>query len=167
MTGLEFRICSASMNAENNHLRRSKASVILNIYNKRYVVFSVSILLLTQIAIAQQQPPAAPSLVTSPRPLEDASRRLQEKYGKVVTYEEPVLTGEVIYNKLSLVGQAQQRKRLHSDAEFPNAWKAGRADLASILENTIAAYHQQTSETLAFAWIVFEMGLSHCTCTNA
>ena len=70
---------------------------------KDHIVVIVPILLLIQIATAQQQIPAGSSLVTSPRPLADAARSLQETYGKVVTYEEPILTCEVNY-KLSLVG---------------------------------------------------------------
>jgi hypothetical protein len=40
----------------------------------------------------QQQIPAQSSLVTSPRPLDDAALKLQETCGKAVTYEEPLLT---------------------------------------------------------------------------
>src|SRR5207249_7782802 len=69
---------------------RSKGCV-MKIY-KHHVVFIVPILLLIQIATAQQQIPAGSSLVTSPRPLADAARSLQETYGKIVTYEEPILT---------------------------------------------------------------------------
>jgi hypothetical protein len=56
-----------------------------------YIVFCVLTLLLMQIAVAQQ--PSAANVITSPRPLGDAALlRLQEMYGKVVTYEEPLLT---------------------------------------------------------------------------
>ena len=41
--------------------------------------------------VAQQ--PSAGNVVTAPRPLHDAALILQKQYGKVVTYEEPVLTG--------------------------------------------------------------------------
>ena len=58
---------------------------------RRYNLLGFSILFLIQVASARPQTPN-PSLVTSPRPLVDASRRLQEVYGKVVTYEEPILT---------------------------------------------------------------------------
>jgi len=68
-----------------------RASDVMKIY-KDHIVFIVPILLLIQIATAQQQIPAGSSLVTSPRPLADAARSLQETYGKVVTYEEPILT---------------------------------------------------------------------------
>lgn len=118
----------------------------MNIY-KRYVVFSVSILLLTQIAIAQQQPPAAPSLVTSLRPLEDASRRLQEKYGKVVTYEEPVLTWRGDLQTQPGWTGGSKWELFPATQSFLMPESGPGADLASILENTIAAYHQQTSGT--------------------
>jgi hypothetical protein len=53
-----------------------------------YIVFCVLTLLLMQIAVAQQ--PSAANVISSPRPLEEAALRLEERYGKVVTYEEPV-----------------------------------------------------------------------------
>ncbi len=54
---------------------------------KHHVVFSLPIMLLVQLAATTQQqiPTGASSLVTSPRPLVDATWRLQETYGKVVT----------------------------------------------------------------------------------
>src|SRR5262245_19564530 len=73
---------------------------VVRIY-KHQVIFRLPILLLIQASCAQQQIPADPSplvslsrafLVSSGRPLVDASLRLQEAYGKVVTYEEPILT---------------------------------------------------------------------------
>ena len=115
---------------------------------KDHIVFIVPILLLIQIATAQQQIPAGSSLVTSPRPLADAARSLQETYGKVVTYEEPILTWR---------GELQTKPGRNPEAKWelfpmPQSFLMPESgpgtDLASVLEDTITAYHQQTSGTL-------------------
>ena len=112
---------------------------------KGHVVFSVPILFLMQAAMAQQQHPArSSSVVTSPRPLSDAAQRLQETHGKLVTYEEPVLSWrdelEAVPGHKGLMMPA-----MHS---FVIPAESGPdTDLASALENTIAAYHQQTFGT--------------------
>ena len=114
---------------------------------KHHVVFIVPILLLIQIATAQQQIPAGSSLVTSPRPLADAARSLQETYGKVVTYEEPILTWR---------GELQTKPGRNPEAKWelfpmPQSFLMPESgpgtDLASVLEDTIAAYHHATSGT--------------------
>jgi len=117
---------------------------------KHYVVFSLPIMLLVQLAATTQQqiPTGSSPLVTSPRPLADAARRLQEAYGKVVTYEEPILTwrgeleakpGRDPEGKWELFPKVQ--------AFFMPTESRPGTDLASLLENTVAAYHQQTSGT--------------------
>jgi hypothetical protein len=67
----------------------------MNIY-KHQVVFSVLIMLLMmmQVVGTTQRPILArsSSLVNSPRSLADAAEILQETFGKVVTYEESMLT---------------------------------------------------------------------------
>jgi hypothetical protein len=114
---------------------------------RHHIVFSVPILLLIKIATAQQQIPAVSSLVTSPRPLVDAPRRLQESYGKVVTYEEPILTWR---------GELQTKPGRNPEGKwelFPTPQgflmpeTGPGTDFASVLESTILAYHQQTSGT--------------------
>jgi hypothetical protein len=105
-------------------------------------------LLIQLVATSQQHMPAdSSSLVTSPRPLVDASRRLQETYGKVVTYEEPVLTwrgeleGEPNRNPETKWGLFPKVQGFVMPESRPDI------DLATILEKTIAAYHQQTTGT--------------------
>src|SRR5262245_36353247 len=120
---------------------------VVTIY-KHLVLFSLPIMLLIHGATAQQQIPAnSSSLVSSFRPLADVARRLQEPYGKVVTYEEPVLTWR---------GEREAMPGRNPDGKselFPKMQtffmpeSRPDADLASVLENTIAAYHQQTSGT--------------------
>jgi hypothetical protein len=96
----------------------------------------------------QEQMPTGSSVVTSTRPLADASEILQATYGKVVTYEEPILTwrgdleaegGRDPEGKWNLI------PKMHAFV-MPAVDRSG-ADLASALEQTIAAYHQQTSGT--------------------
>lgn len=105
------------------------------------------ILILIQIATAQQQIPADLSLVTSARPLTDAARRLQETYGKVVTYEEPILTWR--RELQAKPGRDPERKweLFPTPQSFLMPQGGSGTDLASVLESTITAYHQQTSGT--------------------
>jgi hypothetical protein len=126
---------------------RHSTGCVMKIH-KHHVVFSMPIVLLIQLGTARQQIPAdSSSLVSSPRPLADAARRLQETYGKVVTYEEPILTWR---------GELQAKPGRNPEAKWelfpmPQSFlipKSGLGtDLANALENTIAAYHQQTSGT--------------------
>src|SRR5262245_40053084 len=109
----------------------------------RHVVLSVPVMLLIMevVATAQQRITAdSSSLVNSPRPLADAAEMLQETYGKVVTYEEPVLTwrgdleaqgGRDPEGKWTLI------PRVHAFV-MPAVDRSGM-DLASALEQTIAA----------------------------
>jgi hypothetical protein len=111
---------------------------------KRHVVLSLPIMLLVQCAATNQQiPTGASSLVTSPRPLADVARRLQEAYGKVVTYEDAIPTwpGELE----AVPGRNGLFPAMHSFV-MPAESVPG-TDLASALENTIAAYHQQACGT--------------------
>jgi hypothetical protein len=103
-------------------------------------------MLVIQVATAQQQTPASSSsLVASPRPLADAVQILQATYGKVVTYEESMLTWQ---GDLEVQGRDPKAKwalipRTH--AFTMPAVSGSDTDLTRVLENTIAAYHQQTS----------------------
>ena len=113
---------------------------------RHHVVFSLPIILLIQAATPQQPNPAgSSSLVTSSRPLWEVAHRLQQTYGKVVTYEEPLLTW-----------RAELQTKPGADPErkwqlFPRTYSFSMpdsrpgADLGTLLENTIAAYHQQSS----------------------
>jgi hypothetical protein len=119
---------------------------IMKIY-KRHVLFSLSIVLLIQVATAQQQTGgSASSLVVSPWPLVDASMRLQEVYRTVVTYEEPVPTwrGDLTTQPGWTGGSSKLFPVIQS---FLMPESGPGTDLASVLENTIAAYHQATSGT--------------------
>jgi hypothetical protein len=113
---------------------------------KLHVVFSLSIVLLIQVATAQQPIPSrSSSLINSPRPLADAVQILQATYGKVVTYEESMLTWQ---GDLEVQGRDPKAKwalipRTH--AFTMPAVSGSDTDLTRVLENTIAAYHQQTS----------------------
>jgi hypothetical protein len=112
---------------------------------KHHVVFSLPIMLLIQVATAQQQTTGGASLlVTSPRPLSDASVRLQETYGKVVTYEEPVLSWR---GELEAVPGHKGLMMPATHSFVMPAESGPGTDFASALENAIAAYHQQTSGT--------------------
>jgi hypothetical protein len=111
-----------------------------------HVVFSLPIMLLIQAATSQQQiPESSSSLVTSSRPLWEVAHRLQQTYGKVVTYEEPLLTWRAELQ--TKPGADPERKwqlfpRTHS---FSMPDSRPGTDLGTLLENTIAAYHQQSS----------------------
>jgi len=118
-----------------------------------HVVFSVAIMLLMQVVTTtqentQQQMPAASSLVTSSRPLAEAAVRLQETYGKVVTYEEPVLTwrGE-LEGEPNRDPEGKWALFPRKQAFFMPAEIGIGTDLDNVLEHTVAAYHQQTSGT--------------------
>ena len=114
---------------------------------KYCIVFSVPILFLIQIATAQQPAPSGSSVVTSPRPLLDAVRKLQETYGKVVTYEELILTwrGEL----QAKPGHDPERKweLFPTPQSFLMPESRTGMDLSDALDETITAYHQQTSGT--------------------
>jgi hypothetical protein len=62
---------------------------------------------------------SAPQPIVSPRPLVDASDQLQQLYGKVVTYEEPILVwqGEVEGDPKVKGGLAPRSRRLVMPAE--------------------------------------------------
>src|SRR5262245_46016282 len=113
---------------------------------KRHVVFSLPIMLLVQLAATtnQQIPTGSSSLVTSPRPLGDAALRLQEAYRTAVTFEEPVLSWR---GELEAVPGHKGLMMPAVHAFVIPAEGGPGTDLASALENTIAAYHQQTSGT--------------------
>ncbi len=113
----------------------------------KHIVFSVPILLLIQIATARQQIPADSSLVTSPRPLVDAARKLQETYGKVVTYEEPILSWRGELSTKPGRNPEGKWELFPTPQTFLMPESGPGTELASVLEGTIAAYHQQTSGT--------------------
>jgi hypothetical protein len=112
---------------------------------KHHLVFSLLMMLVVQAAPAQQQTPGgASSLVTSPRPLGDAALRLQEAYRSAVTFEEPVLSWR---GELEAVPGHKGLMMPAVHAFVIPAESGPGTDLATALENTIAAYHQQTSGT--------------------
>jgi hypothetical protein len=83
-------------------------------------------------------------VVTSARPLADASLLLQEMYGQAVTYEEamPVWNGELRPEPRSTSERQYLFPKLRS---FSMPAEAGSdRDLSSVLNKTLAAYHEQT-----------------------
>ena len=95
---------------------------------------------------AQTAADASPALVSS-RPLSDATARLREVRGKIITYEEPILvwSGDL---QTALVGPLNREYfygRIQSFSIPPDV--ASEPDLALALRKTIEAYHQQTSGT--------------------
>jgi len=93
-------------------------------------------------------PAGSSSLLNSARPLADASEILQAMYGKVVTYEEPLLTwrGDLeVQGGRDPEGKWNLFPRIQAFV-MPAVGRSG-TDLASALEQTIAAYHQQSSGT--------------------
>jgi hypothetical protein len=102
-------------------------------------IFCLLTLHLMQIAVAQQ--PA--NVITSPRPLGDAALRLQEQYGKVVTYEEPLLTwrGEL----QAMPGRDPEAKQELFAKPQSFTMPGMGTDLGNALKDTMAAYHQATS----------------------
>jgi hypothetical protein len=93
-------------------------------------------------------PAGSSSLLNSSRPLADASEILQAMYGRVVTYEEPVLTwrGDLeTPGGLDPEGKWNLGPRMQAFV-MPVVDRSG-TDLPSALEQTIAAYHQQSSGT--------------------
>jgi len=116
---------------------------------KHHIVLVPIILLIVPIVAAPQHliPSRSSSLINSPRPLADAVQILQATYGKVVTYEESMLTWQ---GDLEVQGRDPKAKwalipRTH--AFTMPAVSGSDTDLTRVLENTIAAYHQQTSGT--------------------
>jgi len=85
--------------------------------------------------------------VVAVRPLAEASILLEERYGKVVTYEEPVLTwgGELE----EIPGKSGTKGYLYAKPQgFLMPSEAGQgSDLALALQKTLSAYHQQTTGT--------------------
>ncbi len=131
-------------------MRRSKATCVLIMF------------LIQAVATAQQPIPAGSSSeVTSPRPLADAARRLQETYGKAVTYEEPILSwrGEL----QAKPGHDPERKweLFPTPQSFLMPESGPGTDLASVLEDTIAAYHQQPLEP-AFSYCFRNWAITLC-----
>jgi hypothetical protein len=112
--------------------------------SRRYSVLALSILFLIQVAAARPQTPNS-SLVTSPRPLEDASRRLQEAYGKVVTNEEPILTWRAELEARTGRNPEERWQLAPPFQSFSMPAIDAKTDLPSTLENILRAFHQQTS----------------------
>ena len=112
--------------------------------SRRYNVLGLSVLFLIQVVAALPQTPNS-SLVTSPRPLVDASRRLQEAYGKVVTYEEPILTWRAELGART-GGNPEERWQLVPPLQsFSMPAIDAKAALLPVIENTLTAFHQQSS----------------------
>jgi hypothetical protein len=111
---------------------------------RRRHVLGLSILFLIQVAAARPQPSNS-SLVTSPRPLEDASRRLQEAYGKVVTYEEPILTWRAELEARTGRNPEERWQLIPPLQSFSMPAIDAKTDFLSVIENTLKAFHQQSS----------------------
>ena len=108
----------------------------------RYAITATTLAaLLSLTSIVRAQQPA--NVITSPRPLEEAALRLEERYGKVVTYEEPLLTwrGEL----QALPGRDPEAKQVLFPKPQSFTMPEMGPDLGNALKDTMAAYHQATS----------------------
>jgi hypothetical protein len=96
---------------------------------------------------ARSQSPGTSASLVAVRPLAEASILLQERYGKVVTYEEPILTwsGELE----EIPGKSGTKGYLYAKRQgFLMPSEAGQeSDLALVLKETLSSYHQQTTGT--------------------
>ena len=118
---------------------------------KQLVLQSLGVVILAAVAGAQEPGQLAtkgPTSINSRRPLADAAWLLEHLYGKVVTYEEPVLTwsGELEPQN----GRDPSLK--WSIAAKPQAFimpadTGIEPDVAKVLDETLQAYHQQTTVT--------------------
>jgi len=110
----------------------------------RYIAFVVPILFLIPMAPSQKTTPET-TVVTSGRPMEEVAVRLQDAYGKVVTYEEPILTWREELEPRN--GRSPEEKwGLYPKAmTFSMRAINAASDLGPFLNDAIAAYHAQTS----------------------
>jgi hypothetical protein len=96
------------------------------------------------LSATAQIPKPGPTPIASPRPLADAADLLVHLYGKVVTYEDPVWVwrGDV---EPEPGGDPNRKWGLFPKAHgFTMPAETGvDPDLASVLQKTLAAYHQQ------------------------
>jgi hypothetical protein len=113
---------------------------------KRYIAFVMPILFLIQIASSQQRT-SETTVVTSGRPLEEVANRLQEVYGKVVTYEEPLLTWREELQSQNGRSPEEKWQLFPKPQTFSMRAISPGSDLGLFLKDTIAAYHEQTSGT--------------------
>jgi hypothetical protein len=114
------------------------------------------------VTVAAQSPGKLPTKgateIISSRPLADAAWQLEHLYGKVVTYEEPVLTwsGELWPNN----GNHPDAKWGLSAAPLGFTMPADTGiepNLAKVLDETLQAYHRQTTGT-RFKIVVSDYG---------
>jgi hypothetical protein len=107
-------------------------------------VRTIGFLALVLLGNARSQTLTVSSIpVAGIRPLADASVLLQEQYGKVVTYEEPILVW-----RDELAGDPSIKWDLSPKTRSFVMPQAGSVpDLAAMLQKTIEAYHQQISGT--------------------
>jgi len=113
---------------------------------KRYIAFVIPILFLIQMASSQQRT-SGTTVVTSGRPLEEVGNRLQAVYGRVVTYEEPILTWREELQPQTGRSPEEKWQLFPKPQTFSMRAINPGSDLGPFLNDTIAAYHEQTSGT--------------------
>jgi hypothetical protein len=115
----------------------------LKIWN--YAIIIVLALTLTP-PVDSQSAAGVRAPIVDARPLAEASIRLQEVSGKIVTYEEPILTWsgdlEELPGKSGSKGYLYPKSQSFIMPEVPSV-----PDLASALNQVLDAYHKQTSGT--------------------
>ncbi|HEY6340902.1 MAG TPA: hypothetical protein VIY49_05380 [Bryobacteraceae bacterium] len=114
-------------------------------YSNRRVVAATIVLCFVHIDSTRSQ--GTPTSLIAVRPLAEASILLGEQYGKVVTYEEPILiwSGELE----AIPGESGTKAYLYPKRQgFLVPSETGHeSDLSLVLQKTLAAYHQQTTGT--------------------
>ena len=115
--------------------------------NRSRLIAVVALVLLSWTGSPAQ--PAAPARapLVSPRPLADVSVQFQEWRGKIVTYEEPLLTWSGDLREIT--GKSGTKGYLYPKEQAflmpPEA--ESEPDLGVALNKTLEAYHQQTTGT--------------------
>lgn len=115
--------------------------------NRSRLIAVVALVLLSWTGSPAQ--PAAPARapLVSPRPLADVSVQFQEWRGKIVTYEEPLLTWSGDLHEIP--GKSGTKGYLYPKEQAflmpPEA--ESEPDLGVALNKTLEAYHQQTTGT--------------------
>ena len=114
--------------------------------------------LLGGIECLAQLPAKGPRRINSRRPLADAANVLRHLYGKIITYEEPVLVWDGDLEPLNAKMDPTQKWAVAAKRQaFTTPQDTGtEPNLALMLDETLKAFHQQTPGTrfkiLSSAW---------------
>ncbi len=108
-------------------------------------------IMLTAIGAAQMPSPiptAGPTPIASRRPLADAADVLKHLYGKIITYEEPVLTWRGELEPQNGRDPSQKWAIAAKTLAFTMPSETGfEPNVGVLLERTLQEYHQQTAGT--------------------